>query len=105
MTQADKPLSMAELDAQPGPDRVMLTTIDNPWDPFTHFSEWFAYDEAAGYHSTSLLARIALSSDELSETDQQLAYEQAIDEIVQENALGLHRKAYPGEFHSVELKD
>lgn len=89
----------------PPTDRVMLTTIDNPWDPFTQWSEWYAYDEAAGYHSSSLLARIAKSSDELSEADQELAIEIAIDEIVKENALGLHRKAYPGQFHSVNLED
>ena len=102
---ADLALSMAQLDAEPGQDRVMLTTIDNPYDPFTQFKEWYVYDTSAGYHSSALLARIARSSDELSEADQQLAYELAIDEIVKENALGLHRKAYPNELHSVTLED
>lgn len=75
-------------------DNVMLTTVDNPWNPFTHFDEWFEYDEASGYHSTALLGRVAISSDELSEADQQLAYEEAIDEIVRENISGVHRKVY-----------
>ena len=70
----------------------MLTTVDNPFDPFTQYSEWSAYDEGHGYYSASLLARIAVTSDELSEADQSLAIEQAIDEIVEENVLGLHRK-------------
>lgn len=73
-------------------ESVMLTTTDNPYDPFTHFDEWYQFDEAAGYHSSSLLSRVLVSSDELSRADQDLALERAIDEIVFENVLGLHRK-------------
>lgn len=75
-------------------DNVMLTTVDNPWDPFTNYDDWLAYDEASGYNSNALLARVAVSSDELSEADQVLAYENAIDEIVKENVSGIHRKVY-----------
>jgi hypothetical protein len=70
----------------------MLTTIDNPWNPFTHFDEWRVYDESSGYYTLQFLARIVRSSDELSEADQSLAIEQAIDEIIQENVLGLYKK-------------
>jgi hypothetical protein len=70
----------------------MLTTVDNPYDPFTQFDEWYAYDERSGYHTTSLLARITVTSHELSEADQSLAIELAIDEIVSENVSGVHRK-------------
>lgn len=70
----------------------MLTTVDNPFNPFTHFDEWFAYDQALGYNTTAFLARIARVSDELSEADENAAIERAIDEIVGENVLGLYRK-------------
>jgi hypothetical protein len=70
----------------------MLTTVDNPWNPFTHFDEWYAFDQSAGYKTTSLLARIASTSEELSDADQDLAVEQAIDEIVRENVTGMYRK-------------
>lgn len=70
----------------------MLTTVDNPFDPFTQFDDWYAFDEAAGYRTTAFLGRVVRSSDELSEADQSLAIEVAIDEIVQENVLGLYRK-------------
>jgi len=71
---------------------AMLTTIDNPFNPFTQFDEWFAYDESKGYHSCSYLARITKSSDELSSFDEELAIESAIDEIVKMNILGLYKK-------------
>jgi len=70
----------------------MLTTTDNPFDPFTQFDEWYQYDRAAGYFTTEFLARIAITSHELSEADESLAIEQAIDEIVNENVLGIYRK-------------
>lgn len=70
----------------------MLTTVDNPFDPFTQFDEWLVYDSQAGYETPSFLARIARTSNELSSADEDLAVEQAIDEIVRENVLGIYRK-------------
>jgi hypothetical protein len=70
----------------------MLTTVDNPWNPFTNFDEWRAFDEAQGYHTSAFLARVVRTSEALSEDQQDSAIEQAIDEIVSENVLGLYRK-------------
>ena len=70
----------------------MLTTVDNPFDPFTQFDEWFNFDRAAGYHTPGLLARIIKTSDDISEPDQSQAIEDAIDEIVRENVLGVYKK-------------
>jgi hypothetical protein len=66
-------------------DEHMLTTKDNPYNPFTQFDQWRTWDQAAGYNTLSYLGRVVRSSDELSDADQSLAYEQAIDEIVAEN--------------------
>ena len=71
---------------------VALTTLDNPYDPFTQFEAWYQFDTAAGYHTSAFLARIVKSSDELSDTDQERAVEWAIDEIITENVLGIYRK-------------
>lgn len=74
------------------PKRHMLTTIDNPWNPWTHFDAWNAWDEQAGYYTLSFQARIVRSSPELSDADQDLALEQGILEIVRENVLGLYKR-------------
>lgn len=71
---------------------IMLTTVDNPFDPFTQFEEWNAYDEALGYYTCSYLARFAYTSSELSDADQSLAVESAIDEIVRLHPLGVYKK-------------
>lgn len=73
-------------------DRHLLTTVDNPYNPQTQWDEWFTWDFNQGYHTPGLLARIAKSSDELSELDQELAIEEAIDEIIRENTLGVLTK-------------
>lgn len=70
----------------------MLTTVDNPYDPSTHYEEWDAWDRAHGYHTSAFLARIVRTSEDLSEADQSQALEQGIDEIVRENVLGVYRK-------------
>lgn len=70
----------------------MLTTVDNPFNPFTQYAEWSNYDEQCGYFTNSFLARVARISDELSEADLDLVYEEAVDEIVRENVNGLYRK-------------
>lgn len=72
--------------------KVALSTIDNPWDPFDHWDEWYAYDLAQGHGTLALLGRTLVTSNELSEADQHVAYVSAIDEIVDENLSGLHVK-------------
>ena len=71
---------------------VMLTTVDNPYDPFTQWNEWYEYDESSGYSTSSLLARITLSSDELSDSDQRIARDDAIDIIIREIGPGFYRR-------------
>jgi hypothetical protein len=70
----------------------LLTTIDNPFNPFTNFDEWYRYDTSKGYNTCAYLARITKSSDELSYADQLLAIEEAINEIVNLNVLGIYIK-------------
>lgn len=70
----------------------MLTTVDNPFDPRTDYDSWNTYDEQMGYYTSAFLARVAKTSDDLSELDQSNAIEDAIEEIVKENVLGLYRK-------------
>lgn len=70
----------------------MLTTFDNPHNPFDDFDSWYSWDTRHGYHTSAFLARITVNSLELSEPDQSVALEQAIDEIVRENVLGVYTK-------------
>lgn len=79
------------------PTEFMLTTVDNPFDPWTRFDEWLAYDNHLGYGTAGMLDRVAFVSSELTEPDQALAVQQAIDEVVAENVSGMWKKVYKGE--------
>lgn len=72
--------------------QVAITTVDNPFDVFTKFDEWNAWDLEHGYGTCAYLARVVRSSDELSIADQDLALEYGIDEIIREDVLGLYKK-------------
>lgn len=69
-----------------------LSTIDNPYNPFTQFGEWFVFDVTNGYNSCGYLARIAHTSDALSEEENEEEVERAIDEIVAIDPFGIYRK-------------
>lgn len=79
-------------------DVYALTTVDNPHNPFTNWDEWFVFDESHGYHTCALLARVTYTSDELSDVDQDLAVQMAIDEVARENVSGMHRKVSRSSF-------
>lgn len=72
--------------------QVALTTIDNPHDPWDDYPRWNAFDTEMGYHSSSLLARVVKTSNDLPENLQDQDVETAIDEIVRLNASGRHKK-------------
>lgn len=68
----------------------MLSTIDNPYNPFTDFTHWFLYDVHAGYNSCSRLARTANIKENMSEVEQQRAINDAVDDIVLHDPLNLY---------------
>lgn len=70
----------------------MLTTEDNPYDPFDQYELWQGFDESKGYFTESYLARLALTSPDLEAADQNQAIEDAIDDIVRLNLTGNYKK-------------
>ena len=83
---------MSNIDDNIDTTEYLLTTVDNPYSPFTQFEEWLQYDISSGYNTLSFLDRVAKTSDELSIPDQELAIQNAIDEIVRQNVSGMWRK-------------
>ena len=72
--------------------KCMLTTVDNPFDPFEQFTSWFMFDEEKGYHTCSYLGGIARTSDQLSEEENELENERAIDEILKYDFRNIYKK-------------
>ncbi len=72
--------------------KCMLTTFDNPFDPFEQFDSWLMFDLDHGYDSCQYLARIARTSDVLSETENDAEVERAIDEIIKYDIFNIYKK-------------
>lgn len=66
----------------------MLSTSDNPYNPFTQFREWFAFDIANGYNTCSYLARICELSDDVCDRETRLSINDAIEEALMFNLTG-----------------
>ena len=72
--------------------KCAITTIDNPYDPFEQFADWFAFDEEKGYHTSSYLNYIARTSDALTDEENEAEIERAIDEIIFVDPLNIYKK-------------
>lgn len=69
---------------------MMLSTPDNPYNPFGEFDNWYAYDEEHGHHTSSYVARLAFIGDVLSDNENQIAVNDAIRKIYECNPKGMY---------------
>jgi hypothetical protein len=76
-------------------NECMLSTKDNPYNPFENFDEWYRYDMDQGWDSSGRLARIAKLSDDMSDEEVDLETERAIDEIIKHDFLNIFIKVRP----------
>lgn len=78
-------------------DQKFPTTVDNPYNYFSQFDDWYAYDMSKGYNTCSYLARIVdkvigIPTDP-SESEVVEAINKATDEIVRMNINGMYTTA------------
>ncbi len=64
----------------------LLTTIDNPYSPFTEWTQWYLEDLRLGYDTCGLVARLSGSANELND-EAELA---VMSDIVKYNYSGKH---------------
>lgn len=63
--------------------QVWVTTVDNPFDPFTQWDQWYKYDERAGYHTCSILARLCRPSNDLTDVEEEDGIDAAIRTLLE----------------------
>ena len=66
----------------------MLSTSDNPYNPFTQFKEWYAFDIQKGYNTCSYLARVCELSEDVCDRETRLSINDAIEEALMFNLTG-----------------
>lgn len=70
----------------------MLTTIDNPFDPFEQFDDWYRFDTEKQYYSSERWTRFAKFTDDMTEQEEREESERAIDEFIALDFLDLYKK-------------
>ena len=70
----------------------MLSTIDNPFNPFEDYSSWLMFDKEKGYDSAERLMRIAKVTDDMTQKEENEEIERAIDEIIKYDILNVYIK-------------
>ena len=70
----------------------MLTTVDNPFDPFDDFKSWYLFDIEKEYNTCETLDRIVKLSDGMSELEKDIAYNLAIDQIIENDFLNIYKR-------------
>ena len=70
----------------------MLSTIDNPFNPFEDYSSWLMFDKEKGYDSAERLIRIAKLTDDMTQKEENEEIERAIDEIIKYDILNVYIK-------------
>lgn len=81
--------SNSTVPASTGSRTAMLTTIDNPYDPFTQWDEWLKYDRDQGYYTNEYLASLVTDDETLSFDQSIQAIEEAMRYIVENNPTGI----------------
>ena len=70
----------------------MLTTADNPYDPFEDFTLWYMFDMLHGYDCCGKLDRIANIEKKMMQFEIDIEVERAIDQIVAEDFTNTYKK-------------
>ena len=71
---------------------LMLTTIDNPFDPFDNFIEWFLYDVEKGYNTCDYLGRVVQLKPDMTSKEELEEVNRAINKILDNDFLGIYLK-------------
>ena len=62
---------------------TVLTTVDNPFDPFKNWDAWLRFDEDHGYNTNSLLASFSKTSNNFTDSENELMIDKAMDKIIE----------------------
>ena len=71
---------------------VMLTTFDNPYNPFEQFTLWYLYDSEKGYNTCGKLDRLSNITDDMSDKEIDDERENAMDRLIDVDFLNIYRK-------------
>ena len=76
-------------------NEFMLSTIDNPYDPFEQFTLWHLFDKEKGYDSCERLMRCVDIREDMTQQELDEATDAAMDKLIEEDVLNIFVKVGP----------
>jgi len=70
----------------------MLTTVDNPYNPFDNFDDWYRFDQDNHHFSCERLAEVLPNLSDSNEVESIKITESAINYIVANDPLNIYTK-------------
>lgn len=67
----------------------LITTIDNPYNPFSEYEDWLRFDEENGYNTQNYVARVL----QVKDLDDSLSEDEKLD-IALESILSINQGLY-----------
>ena len=83
----------------------MLTTHDNPYNPFEEFNLWLMFDIEKKYFTCEHLAREATITDDMSQPEIDAEMDRAIDAIIANDFLNIYKRVTPETANKHEIPD
>ena len=72
----------------------MLTTFDNPFDPFEQFTQWRLFDIEKGYFTCERLAKLAQFREDMSQKEIDDESDRAAEQLIDMDFLNIYKKVY-----------
>lgn len=79
---------------EPVSKHYLITTIDNPYNPFTEFMDWYRFDCVHNYGTNEKLARLARTSEMFSDEENAEETEKAVEIMLKNDLFGMYKKAF-----------
>ena len=75
-------------------NEYLLTTTDNPYNPFEQFSLWNLFDKEKGHHTCDLIGRLSQLSDGMTQKEEEEEYDRVADFIIQHDMQDKYKRFY-----------
>ena len=72
----------------------LLTTIDNPYNPFDDFSNWYAFDMEKGHNTCDLIGRLAQLRDDMTQREEEEEYARVAEFILYHDPHDKYKKIF-----------
>ena len=72
--------------------RYLLTTVDNPYDPYEEYDLWMQFDHSHGYYTDQRLGRTCIISPNCTDAENQRAINGAVDDFIRLDPNGIYKR-------------